>query len=234
MSLQLVDAKTLPSRYPTLIAACLGLWGQWLALRQKKVPWYRRAAIALQNSGHARLIEDHVNPQDPYLHRHFILGDDSSTGLRILIHQIHKSDRDGLHDHPWAFLSFGLEGLYREATQFAYYIRKSGRFYFRGARSFHRVELDPTRWDKPVWTMIITFPRMSKSWGFLTRIKNVVKWVHWKTWLSEETSEPAPQYPQTVIKQQNDHPQISFQRTKNVVPTVSHGESVGIEITHNS
>jgi hypothetical protein len=183
MSLKLVKSAELSSRYPTLIAAILGLWGIWLTARKSGIPWFKRAAMALQSTGHARMIVDHLNESEPYLHRNFIVGDDKSTGFRILIHEIHKSDRDGLHDHPWAFISFGLEGLYRELTEFAYYIRKAGRFYFRGSRSFHRVELVPERWNKPVWTLVITFPRMSKSWGFLTKIKNKVKWVHWDTWL---------------------------------------------------
>jgi hypothetical protein len=183
MVLKLVNSKELPSRYPTLIAAILGLWGVWLAARKSGMPWFKRAAMALRQTGHARMIDDHLNPGENYLHRHFIVGDDFSKGIRILIHEIHKSDQDGLHDHPWPFISWGLEGLYKELAEFGFYIRKAGRFYFRGSRSFHRVQLVPERWNKTVWTCIVTFPRMPKSWGFLTKIGNKVKWVHWNTWL---------------------------------------------------
>ena len=141
--------------------------------------WYEWVANLCRKMGRVEEIPDR-HTSEIYLKRYFILGNEKSKWFRILLHNIRLGDTDGPHDHPWAFLSIILAGGYYEWTQHELKHRRPGTFYFRGARSFHRVQLDN---NKEVWTLVVSFPRMSKSWGFLRRVNGKMKRILWTDYL---------------------------------------------------
>ncbi|HVI60085.1 MAG TPA: hypothetical protein VM619_14600 [Luteimonas sp.] len=127
----------------------------------------------------------------------FIVGADNSNGAYLLrwwviprnrlfnvyLHQFLRDDDDrALHDHPWAWCSFLLQGQYMEHTIAAggihrRQLRQAGSLKLSGPRRAHRVELlreivdngDPIVQlsDPPVpcWTLFITGP-VVRRWGF--------------------------------------------------------------------
>lgn len=104
----------------------------------------------------------------------------------IKLHRILLSDDDCMHDHPWTFISFILQGGYVECTPGARSIRRSqqpphgiahlvdskkyenkrlygaGSILYRPAKFIHRLDI-----YQPALTLVITF-RKTKSWGFFT------------------------------------------------------------------
>lgn len=128
-----------------------------------------------------------------YLLRHTLLGLGVDSNLfSIKFHQILISDEECLHNHPWPFLSLMLKGSYTEYIQALPWKRRrtwsAPKFsdknsfpvqhktfsapciLFRPASWNHRLQL-----DKPVWTLVITGPKI-QTWGFFTKWG----WVHWK------------------------------------------------------
>lgn len=123
---------------------------------------------------------------EPYLTRHYIVGDDKSDSkFAVFIHHFHKSDQPNeLHNHPWSWgLSLIMFGGYYEDSldwstndpdrdfrrRYAPEKRRRIRFgmlnFFNGDH-FHRVDLvDPIR---GAWTLFVAGKRLS-SWGFLDR-----------------------------------------------------------------
>lgn len=97
-----------------------------------------------------------------------------SLSFNVVIHHMHESDDDGLHDHPWNWCSFVLSGGYFEETPTGRHWRWPGHLRFRSANSFHRLVLDPNL-ERGCWTIFIMGPR-KREWGFLDRD---AKWVPW-------------------------------------------------------
>ena len=84
---------------------------------------------------------------------------------RLVVHNAHQSDADGLHDHPWPWASWILSGGYGEHTPEGYFWRWPGHLRFRPATAFHRLILDPNT-KREVWSLFWMGPR-EREWGFL-------------------------------------------------------------------
>ncbi len=126
---------------------------------------YRLAERAMRR-GNWKMIRDREDREN-YLARIFLLGSDLSTGFRLCVHVMLKSDQGGLHDHPFAFLSWVLVGGFWERLTHHMVWRRPGTFYFRGHHTFHRVEVPP---GHTAVTLVLMFPRLrfgDRSWGFL-------------------------------------------------------------------
>lgn len=100
----------------------------------------------------------------PYLERYYYIN--LRPFARIVIHRFLKSDDDGLHDHPWAFQNYILQGGYWEHTQQGKFWREPGYVGENNADFLHRVELDFERSGDQVWTLFM-MGQKEKSWGFL-------------------------------------------------------------------
>jgi hypothetical protein len=83
---------------------------------------------------------------------------------RLVVHNAHESDADGLHDHPWPWASLILAGGYYENTPEGVFWRYPGHLRFRPARAFHRLVLDSD--GKEVWSLF-WMGRRERIWGFL-------------------------------------------------------------------
>lgn len=110
----------------------------------------------------------------PYLRRWWLIP--RNRFFNIYIHEFLRSDDDrALHDHPWPWMSYLVEGNYTEHT-----IKEGGVHqrteYEEGSlrchlpKFAHRIEI-----DKPVWTIFVTGPKI-RAWGF--HCPN--GWKHWK------------------------------------------------------
>lgn len=130
--------------------------------------------------------------ENPYLLRWHVVR--WNKFMSIYIHIFVRSDTDeALHDHPWANMSWILDGRYiewmpydlkrwPELRDLTPYIRKAGDVVFRKASQPHRVELQhlpflqPARSiEIPVLSLFVTGPRI-REWGF-----HCPKgWRHWK------------------------------------------------------
>jgi hypothetical protein len=133
----------------------------------------------LDRFGRKRIIMDRQN-QEPYLERYYIfLKDRSWFPFNVFIHKFLKSDPDHVHDHPWPYATLILKGGYWEwipqfdangklSCEIAKW-RGPGHFRFCSAKSYHRIELDPT---VTAWTLFMPGPHQ-RDWGFL--VKN--KWI---------------------------------------------------------
>lgn len=153
-----------------------------------KQAWFEKVADRLKrkeakanNGTHVRIILDREN-QDPYLVRYYLLN--LRPLCRVVIHQIIRSDVDGLHDHPWPYASLILKGGYWEQTLKGRFWRKPGHFRIRAANSYHRLEKDPKVDD--VWTLFFMGPKI-KEWGF--KDENGA-WVQWEEHLNNRAKKP--------------------------------------------
>ena len=138
---------------------------------------YRQIAHDLKAKGQYKLIKVDGNP---YLERYYFLN--LRPFSRIVIHRFYQSDSDGLHDHPWPFQNFILEGGYYEHTTEGRYWRPPG-YTAQATESFlHRVELDFDRSGPEVWTLFCMGPKL-KDWGFIDEQGN---WIRHDQYLSEK------------------------------------------------
>lgn len=96
--------------------------------------------------------------------------------FRLVLHHMHQSDEDGLHDHPWLWASWILSGGYWEETPEGKFWRWPGHLRFRPSKSFHRLVLDPNTTRKGVYSLFWMGPRRGGVWGFLDRDGN------WRPW----------------------------------------------------
>lgn len=109
----------------------------------------------------------------PYLTRWVLLGRRFDGSWGVYLHKFDRSDRDHLHDHPWAFVSLILGGGYWEATPPRNWdgrpetvVRRwygPGRILRRPATWRHSVVLPAG--GGPAWTVIFR-TKKSRSWGF--------------------------------------------------------------------
>lgn len=125
-----------------------------------------------------RVIHDPVT-RVPYLVRYYLfLKERKRFPINIFLHNILVSDDDrALHDHPWGFCSIILRGGYWEHTPKGRFWRKPGSIRFAGAKSLHRIELEP---NTDVWTIFITSKRV-RDWGFIDN----GEWVDHQTYLQQ-------------------------------------------------
>jgi hypothetical protein len=111
--------------------------------------------------GRAEALED-GRGEVPYLERWTLLGRRFEGSQRLFLHCFHRSDRDDLHNHPWAFWSLILWGGYFEKTP-------EGRRWYRPLSLLRR----PATWrhaveipeGRLVWTLVWAGPKV-QSWGF--------------------------------------------------------------------
>mgnify|MGYP003343888525 FL=1 len=139
----------------------------------------------LEKLGRKRIVMDRVN-NEPYLERYYIfLKDRKWFPFNVFIHKFLKSDPDDVHDHPWPYATLILKGGYWEwIPQFNSLGQKigeiatwrgAGHFRICSAKSFHRIELDPSI---TAWTLFMPGPQQ-REWGFL----NKGRWVQWEKYL---------------------------------------------------
>lgn len=101
----------------------------------------------------------------------------------LVMHNVHKSDEDGLHDHPWPWATFILEGGYLEREPYnpkhpsnsksVVFKRTAGNFRVRSSSSFHRLELSESEFGQETWTLFLMGPRIH-TWGFLNENNNLI------------------------------------------------------------
>lgn len=81
-------------------------------------------------------------------------------GLRL--HQIMRSDDRMMHDHPWNFVSFGLNGTYVEETPRGVEVFEAPFVNRKKATDLHMLTV-----GDPVWTVVV-HGRKQRQWGFQT------------------------------------------------------------------
>jgi hypothetical protein len=82
--------------------------------------------------------------------------------FRIHLHHILRSDQDGLHDHPWNFVSVVLFNGYLEETPRGKKRIRAGSVVRHRSTDAHRLTL-----EKPAWTLVFCLGR-KRTWGFFT------------------------------------------------------------------
>jgi len=134
----------------------------------------------LENYDRKRIIMDRTC-NEPLVTRYYLfLKDRKNFPFNIFLHKFHKGDPDDVHDHPWPYATLILKGGYYEWTPMfnnknemigeICTWRGPGHFRICGAKSYHRIELDP---NVTAWTLFMPGPQR-REWGFL--VKN--KWIH--------------------------------------------------------
>lgn len=120
---------------------------------KKLLLWWLRPFIITEGDG------------TPYMTRYFIL---KTRWGGIYLHNIHRSDRDDMHDHPWNFVTFILRGGYWEYDTDHPPLTNRKRWCGPGTRikheaeDIHRVELLP---GVQAWTLVFV-GRKRREWGF--------------------------------------------------------------------
>lgn len=131
-----------------------------------------------------------AGPDDVYLVRYFVI---RSKYFNFFIHRFLRSDRDDLHDHPWNFMTYLVDGAYKEKkwnpstgeievmvrenytcwrdwsdSRLVHHQRNS--LVFRKATDQHQVvvfnELKPHEIKSAALTICITGPTI-REWGFI-------------------------------------------------------------------
>lgn len=125
----------------------------------------------------------------PYMTRYFVFRVRWCKWFAIYLHNIHRDDRDDMHDHPWNFTTFILRGGYWEyltdhppLTDRRRWC-KPGSVLRHQAEDVHRVALRRNDIGEPIpaWTLVV-IGRKRRSWGFHT----LGGWVHWRTYCDEK------------------------------------------------
>ena len=136
-----------------------------------------------------------VTVGDNYLRRWHIIPENKY--FNIYYHEIRASDLDRhLHDHPYFFSSFILEGGYYEHTEDDIISRKPGDLNIHSPWFFHRLEM---RDESGANTIFITAPKI-KIWGFKTEDG----WVANQEYLEKHGIQGALQNPITVDKTEDE------------------------------
>jgi hypothetical protein len=124
----------------------------------------------------------------PYMTRYYVLFEDRPKWfpLNITVHNIHRSDIDDMHDHPWPYASLILKGGYWENTPEGRFWRGPGHFRINDENSLHWLELDTEKMDgDEIWTLFIMGKR-KKQWGF---VPDDGKWIYYKDYISKKYNE---------------------------------------------
>lgn len=154
-----------------------------------------RMAMKLADYIIARAMRTPYRHLPGYMERFWLLPY-SRLPVAVRVHHILRSDDDrAFHDHPWPYLTVILRGGYTEVrpvfdrsglyagTTSAW--RAAGSVLFRGARSWHRLEV-PAGVD--TWTLFITGPKV-QQWGFMVHPDRKMPW---RKFLNDFTSEGTP------------------------------------------
>lgn len=133
-----------------------------------------------------------VTVGDNYLRRWHIIPENKI--FNIYYHEIRASDLDRhLHDHPYFFSSFILEGGYYEHNERGVTERGQGSLNFHQPWFVHRLEMKD---ENGANTIFITAPKIRK-WGFKTEDG----WVQSDEYLSKYGIQNAFLQPITVSKE---------------------------------
>lgn len=153
----------------------------------QKITYWLMAWCA--RKGRVLTITGTAGPEDVYLIRYFVF---RSRFFNFFIHQFLRSDRDDLHDHPWDFVTYLVDGAYTERKwddetglirdtrreNWSYYSPDSGKkervkmntFIFRRAEDQHQVVVDADLKmedsNQAPLTICITGPTR-REWGFV-------------------------------------------------------------------
>lgn len=119
--------------------------------------------------------------QDIYLIRYLLV---NTRFFNFYIHRFLRSDHDVPHDHPWDFITYVVDGEYREEKyedptgfylksdtdfQKVYNYRGKGSLVFRKATDVHKVKVEESvpvlEKERAPLTICITGPR-KRTWGF--------------------------------------------------------------------
>lgn len=131
----------------------------------------------LEKLDRKRIIMDRES-NEPYLTRYYLfLKDRKWFPFNIFLHKFHKGDLDDLHDHPWPYFTLILRGGYWETTPEGDFWRRPGHFRFCGARSLHRISLEP---GVDTWTLFVPGPHL-RDWGFVKE----GQWIQHERYLEE-------------------------------------------------
>jgi hypothetical protein len=128
-----------------VLEACARVWRK-LGLPQKMIHRAREGEL------HTEL----------YLERFHLI---KTPWFAVFLHCFHQSDAEGLHDHPWWFVTLPLTHGYLEDTLVGTHDRKPWRLRFASSEVFHRVILRPGT-EGRVWTLFVR-GGYTKTWGFL-------------------------------------------------------------------
>lgn len=136
---------------------------------------------------------------DVYLVRYYII---KSKWFCFYIHQFLRSDRDDLHDHPWNFVTYIINGSYTEELRRSneelgsILFRTSNqsfkkRWNSRKATDLHKIEIDriynySERHLAPT-TLFFCGPK-KREWGFVD--SNTGNWIYWKKYLNLPDNTP--------------------------------------------
>lgn len=147
-----------------------------------KKAWYQRLAGWLEKRGRVKVITREDG--SPYLIRYYIFFKDRPKWVpfNVYLHRTLRSDEDGLHDHPWPWASYILNGGYFEDTPEGRFWRGKGSFRIRKATDFHRLVLPS--WineQEQCWSLFFVGKRQ-KRWGFLNQDG---VWVYWRDYLDQ-------------------------------------------------
>lgn len=126
-----------------------------------------------------------------YLIRYFIF---RSRFCNIYLHRFLRSDNDDLHDHPWHFWTYMLQGAYTEMSPQGPTRRtmKKNKFKYMAPTHLHSVKVDKVtpfidRAEAPL-TLCITGP-VQREWGFIklehdqwANEHNGETYYHWVPW----------------------------------------------------
>ena len=147
----------------------------------------------LERLNRKRIIYDRLE-NEPYLERYYVfLKDRKWFPFNVFLHKFLKGDPDEVHDHPWPYATLILKGGYyewvplfdREGKMFGQrrIWRGPGHFRICGARSFHRIELEP---GVTAWTLFMPGPH-TREWGFLTGRDPNKDWEHNESYLTRRS-----------------------------------------------
>ncbi len=118
-----------------------------------------------------------MNRGRPYLQRWWLIR--RNRVCNIYVHRFLRSDDDrALHDHPWASLTWCLDGGYIEHMRDQVRVVRPGDIVGRRAATAHRVELHTgyrALLPRYAMTLFITGPKI-REWGFHCPRG----WVHWR------------------------------------------------------
>ena len=126
---------------------------------------------AMDKSGRKRVILDRES-KEPYLVRYYLLfkNRNSSFPFNVFIHRFIKGDDDHVHDHPWGYFTYILNGGYHETVwsdgKKCTHWRAPGFYQKVGSHHTHKITLDPQA--PSCWTLFVPF-RRSREWGFYTK-----------------------------------------------------------------
>lgn len=130
--------------------------------------------------------------EEVYLIRYFIF---KSRFFNIYIHRFLRSDADDLHDHPWHFWTYMLQGAYTEMSPQGLTRRttKKNKFKYMAPTHLHSVKVDKViLWEersRAPLTLCITGP-IQREWGFVRIVDlpglDAYRWMPWFEYLNKD------------------------------------------------